>query len=282
MASGQNYGVNMSSKADQIFTEQSIAKKLFNTAKTEFVSADTVRVFTNSTDPLVAYDETSLSPLTAANGGMVLHKNDYVDYKITRNLGQSRMVQDFLQLANPVAKIAEIQNNVILEQEVPAYDKYVYGKIVAGATNAPLIWTPGSTTAGQGARDLVLKARGILRDARVPMSSLKGVCTEAFLMEALVNLNSNSDTGYLNITKGQLPSIGGIPFTTVSQLDMPGTTKAFIASDQSVFAPIILQTAKVNPNVPGFRGAEILISDISDAFVFKNKANGIVVINTAA
>lgn len=278
MALGQNYGINSDSVADQIFTEESSFKRLFNTAKSKWVDASTVRVFTNETSDLVTYDETSLTPLSAV-GGKVLHRNNFVDYTVSHNQGQARYVQNLLQEQNPAAKIAEIQKDVLLERAIPAYDAYGYGRLVALATNTPLTWTAGNATLN--ARHVVLSARTVLRNVRVPMSSLVGICTEDFLMDALVAMGTGSDTGYANQAKGKLPTIGGIPFITVADDDLPGTTKAIIASTQSVIAPVLVSKVRVNNMPDAFDGTELLFHNVDDTFVYTQKANGIVIINAA-
>ena len=278
MALGQNYGINSDSVADQIFTEESSFKRLFNTAKSKWVDASTVRVFTNETSDLVTYDETSLTPLSAV-GGKVLHRNNFVDYTVSHNQGQARYVQNLLQEQNPAAKIAEIQKDVLLERAIPAYDAYGYGRLVALATNTALTWTAGNATLN--ARHVVLSARTVLRNVRVPMSSLVGICTEDFLMDALVAMGTGSDTGYANQAKGKLPTIGGIPFITVADDDLPGTTKAIIASTQSVIAPVLVSKVRVNNMPDAFDGTELLFHNVDDTFVYTQKANGIVIINAA-
>lgn len=278
MALGQNYGINSDSVADQIFTEESSFKRLFNTAKSKWVDASTVRVFTNETSALVTYDETSLTPLSAV-GGKVLHRNNFVDYTVSHNQGQARYVQNLLQEQNPAAKIAEIQKDVLLERAIPAYDAYGYGRLVALATNTALTWTAGNATLN--ARHVVLSARTVLRNVRVPMSSLVGICTEDFLMDALVAMGTGSDTGYANQAKGKLPTIGGIPFITVADDDLPGTTKAIIASTQSVIAPVLVSKVRVNNMPDAFDGTELLFHNVDDTFVYTQKANGIVIINAA-
>lgn len=276
MALGQNYGINADSVADQIFTEESSFKRLFNTAKSKWIDASTVRVYTNETSALVTYDETSLTPLSAV-GGKVLHRNNFVDYTVSHNQGQARYVQNLLQEQNPAATIAEIQKNVLLEQAIPAYDQYGYGRLVALATNTPVTWTAGSATLN--ARNAVMSSRVVLRNKRVPMNTLVGICTEDFLVDALVTMGTASDTGYGNQVKGKMPTIGGIPFITVSDDDLPGTTKAVIASTQSVIAPVLVSKVRVNNTPDAFDGTELLFHNVDDTFVYSQKAGGIVIIN---
>lgn len=277
MAVGQNYGINSDSVASQIFTEESNFKRLFNTAKTKWTDAITVRVFTNKTDPLITYDETSLTPLAAA-GGKILHKNDYVDYVVSHNQGQARYIQNLLQEANPAAKVAEIQKDMLMEQVIPNYDQYAFGRLVSLALATPLVWTVGD--AAGNARNVTLNARVALRNKRVPMNTLVGVCTEDYLMDALLSMGTASDTGYSNQAKGKLPTIGGIPFITVADDDLPGKTKAIIASTKSVIAPVLISKVRVNNTPDAFDGTELLFHNVDDTFVYSQKNVGVIIINT--
>lgn len=275
----QNYARKSSAKLDQKFTEGSIFKGFFNERKSEFVGANTVRVFAVATSGLITYDGGLLQPLTAANNGIVLAENTFNDYTITRRVGKSIRQDNALAIMNPAHTAAATQKAFIEEQEIPQYDKYVLSRIIAGATNAPKTWTAGSATLN--GKKAVYGALSVLRDASVPLNSLRGFATQDFVSDALDNM-PDGDRKYEDTARGKLPLIGGIAFETVPSSYFPTGTVAAIASNQSVMAPVVLNDAKVITNVPDYNGINILLDDLSDAFVLANKANGIVVINKAA
>lgn len=272
------YGIASSKVADQKFSYLSKTKKYFNTARGEWTGANTLRIYTMTTAPLVAYDEGSTTPLSGA-GGIVLAQNTYVDYSVSRTLGQSLLINDLLTLQNPAETVAARTAAMLKEQVAPAYDQYNYAQLVLKATNAPLLWTPGNATTN--AKNIVQSAVSVLQNARVTMSNVIGFATQDFINDAMNSLTSNSALGYQSIANGALPNIMGIPFEVVAQQDLPGSTRAIVVSKDSVLAPIIVDKVRTNTTPTAFGGTELLFRQVNDLFVLSEKANGIVVINAA-
>lgn len=278
MAKGQNYGINSSKVADQIFSENSVFDKLVPRAAGEFVNANTLRVFTNSTSPLIAYVEGSATPL-AATGGTVVQDNDTTDYVIAHSIGQARYIPNLLTTANPAATVANIQNAMLVEQVAPMHDLYAFGRIASLATNPHLTWKKGD--AAGNARNIVQAAVTTLRNHKVPLNTLIGVATQDFVFDALNTLGSASDSGFNAQVNNNVATIAGIKFTIVADTVLPTSTAAEIFSTSSIMAPRIINKVRVINDVPGFDGTELLFHYVDDTFVLTNKANGIIIVDIA-
>ena len=160
------------------------------------------------------------------------------------------------------------------EVVIPEYDKYVIGKICAGA---------GKTTTlaitNANAYEAFLTGTEELDENKVPTAGRVALVTPAFFKK--IKLDDSfvkaSDLGQQIAFTGQVGAIDNIPVIKVPKSYFPANVEFVITHPVATTAPVKLNEYKIHQDPVGYSGALAEGRTLYDAFVLNNKKAAIYV-----
>lgn len=263
---------------DEMFKAES-KKTLLTNTDFDWSGAHTVKVWKISTAALQDYarnrstvDNTTdsvsrfgdLVDLAASTEEMQLKKDRSFIFNIDR-LDEDETAQ---QLSAASALAREIREVVI-----PEVDKYVYGKMVAGAGTT----ADAAELTSSNIYELILAGTETLDDNEVPETNRVLVCSPAVysIIKAAIGETAYNDVDADMRALGVVSRLDGMAVVKVPSSRLPVGFGFMIAHPSATVAPVKLEDFGIHADTPLSSGAIVTGRVCYDAFVLDNKAKGI-------
>lgn len=265
-----NYAAKYSSKVDERFTLASLVNAVIN-KEYDFTGVKTVKVYSIDTAPMNDYQRSG-----ANRYGTPADLGDSVqELTMTQDRSFTFVIDKGDELEQAGAKNAGAAlRRQIDEVVIPEYDKYVIGKIVAGAGK-----TATAAITNANAYDSFLAGAEQLDENKVPTVGRVALVTPAYLRKLKTDdaFVKTSDLGQQVAFTGQVGAVDGTPIIKVPASYFPANVEFVITHPVATTAPVKLDEYKVHENAPGISGALAEGRTIYDAFVLENKEGAIYV-----
>lgn len=265
-----NYAEKYSAKVDERFKLASLVGAVVN-KDYEFTGVKTVKVYSIETAPMNDYQRSG----TSRYGTPEDLQDTIQELVITQDRGFTFVVDKGDESEQAGAKNAGAAlRRQIDEVVIPEYDKYVIGKIVAGAGK-----TTTAAITSANAYEAFLTGSETLDEAKVPTAGRVALVTPAFfrnikLDEAFVK---NADLGQKIVLTGQVGEVDGVPLIKVPSSYFPEGVQFVITHPVATTAPVKLDEYKIHQDPPGISGDLAEGRTLYDAFVLNNKKAAIYV-----
>ena len=265
-----NYAAKYSSKVDERFKLGSLVNALIN-KDYEFTGVKTVKVYSIDTAPMNDYQRSGL-----ARYGEALDLGDTVqELTMTQDRAFTFVIDKGDELEQAGAKNAGAAlRRQIDEVVIPEYDKYVIGKIVAGAGK-----TATSAITNANAYEAFLAGAEELDEQKVPTGGRVALVTPAYLKKLKLDdaFVKNADLGQQIVLTGQVGAVDGTPIIKVPTSYFPANVEFVITHSVATTAPVKIEEYKVHQDPVGVSGALAEGRFLYDAFVLNNKKAAIYV-----
>lgn len=155
---------------------------------------------------------------------------------------------------------------------IPEHDKYVLGKMVAGAGN-----TFVKPITKSNAYEAILEANEALSEDLVPQTGRIIVAPYSFLTKIKQDPSfvKQADLGQAIALNGQVGTVDGAPLVLAPATYFPTDVELLVVHPVATVAPVKLNEYKLHLDPPGISGALVEGRTIYDAFVLANKADAI-------
>lgn len=264
-----NYAEKYSSKVDERFKVGSFVTGVIN-KDYDFTGVKTVQVYSIDTAPMNDYKRTGNNRY-----GNPTDLGDTVqELTITQDRSFTFVIDKGDESEQAGAKNAGVALRRQLDEVViPEFDKYVIGKIVAGAGT-----TKTAAITKDDAYSAFLDGTEVLDEAKVPTVGRVVLATPAYFKKIKLDAAfvKNSDLAQDEIVfKGQVGQIDGVPTIKVPSSYFPANTEFVITHPVATTAPVKLAEYKIHEDAPGISGDLAEGRTIYDAFVLENKKSAI-------
>lgn len=266
-----NYAEKFAPNAVEAFALASVTD-IF-TGQYEWVDALTVKVFTNETVALGAYNRTGGygTPTTIGNSVDTLTVGD--DASFSANL-------DKLAVASTAGalKVASWTGEQTRQQVVPYIDAYRFDALWDACPTGQI--SAGAAITSANAYTAFMTGQTALDEALVPKPGRFVFGTPAFINSLKMDANyvKASELGQDLIFNGQVGKIDGVPVISVpsSLLNKTDHHMDFIlVYAGSVVAPMKLEDLQVYESVPGWSGSRVEGRYVHDLFVLDTLSAGL-------
>lgn len=265
-----NYAAKYSSKVDERFKLGSLVNALIN-KDYEFTGVKTVKVYSIDTAPMNDYQRSGL-----ARYGEALDLGDTVqELTMTQDRAFTFVIDKGDELEQAGAKNAGAAlRRQIDEVVIPEYDKYVIGKIVAGAGKTATL-----AITNANAYEAFLAGSEELDEQKVPTGGRVALVTPAYLKKLKLDdaFVKNADLGQQIVLTGQVGAVDGTPIIKVPTSYFPANVEFVITHSVATTAPVKIEEYKVHQDPVGVSGALAEGRFLYDAFVLNNKKAAIYV-----
>lgn len=263
-----NYAEKYSAKVDERFKLGSLVGATIN-KDYDFTGVKTVKVYSIDTAAMNDYSRTGTSRYgTPADLGDTVQ-----ELTISQDRGFTFIIDKGDESEQAGAKNAGAALRRQLDEVViPEYDKYVIGKICAGAGKT-------ATAAVTNAYEAFLTGAEELDENKVPAIGRVALVTPAFLKKLKLDdaFVKNSDLGQQIVLTGQVGAVDGTPIIKVPASYFPANVEFVITHPVATTAPVKLSEYRLHQDPPGISGNLAEGRTIYDAFVLNNKAGAIYV-----
>lgn len=265
----QNLAAKYSAKVDERFKLASFTNAVIN-RDYDFIGVDTVKVYSINTVELGNYTRTGNQRYgTAAElDDTTQELKISQDKAFTFTIDKGNSLQQMGVKAAGAALRREID-----EQVVPTMDKYILGKIIAGAG------TESSEVAitKENAYESFLKGTETLTENKVPLVGRIAIVTPQFFtaIKQDPSFVKNADLGQEIVLNGQLGKVDGVPIIVVPSTYFTANYDFVITHPVATTAPVQLNEFKIHDNPPGISGQLVEGRVIYDAFILDNKKKAI-------
>ena len=267
-----NYADKFAPKVDERFSAEALSTSAVN-KDYDFVGVSTVKVYSVNTVEMNDYSLTG----TSRYGTPTDLENEVQEMTLSQDRSFTFVI-DRKSIDDTVGQmeVGKALARQISERVIPEVDKYVFGKIVAGA-EATNVATEAITK--KNAYESVLNGQLALNDAKAPRIGRVLYVSNNFykLIKQDESFIKASDLGQQVLFTGQVGSIDGLAVIPVAKSEMPENVEFFITHASYTTAPVKLETYKVHEDAPGISGFLAEGRLRYDAFVLKNKKKGIYV-----
>ena len=265
-----NYAEKYSAKVDERFKLGSLVAGIIN-KDYEFTGVKTVKVYSIDTAEMNDYQRSGLSRY-----GTPTDLGDAVqELTITQDRAFTFVIDKGDESEQAGAKNAGAALRRQLDEvAIPEYDKYVIGKVVAGAGK---VATEAVTK--ENAYEAFLTGQEQLDENKVPTVGRIALVTPAFFKN--IKLDGSfikaSDLGQQIALAGQVGAVDGTPIIKVPASYFPANVEFVITHPVATTAPVKLNEYKLHNDPVGVSGAVVEGRTIYDAFVLNNKKGAIYV-----
>lgn len=267
-----NYADKFAPKVDERFSAEALSTSAVN-KDYDFVGVSTVKVYSVNTVEMNDYSLTG----TSRYGTPTDLENEVQEMTLSQDRSFTFVI-DRKSIDDTVGQteVGKALARQISERVIPEVDKYVFGKIVAGA-EATNVATEAITK--KNAYEAVLNGQLALNDAKAPRVGRVLYVSNTFykLIKQDESFIKASDLGQQVLFTGQVGAIDGLAVIPVAKSEMPENVEFFITHAMNTTAPVKLETYKVHEDAPGISGFLAEGRLRYDAFVLKNKKKGIYV-----
>lgn len=264
-----NLAEKYSTKVDERFKLAALTNAVIN-RDYDFVGVKTVKVYSVNTVALGDYTRTGTNrygtPAELADTVQEMTMSQDKSFTFTVDKGN-----DLQQMGIKAAGAA--LRREIDEEVVPAMDKYILGKIIAGAGTE----SAETTITKANAYEMFLAGQEVLTDKKVPLAGRIALVTSSFYTKVKQDPSfiKNADLGQEMVLTGQVGKIDGVPLIVIPTSYFTVNYDFVITHPVATTAPVQLSEFKVHDNPPGISGALVEGRVIYDAFVLENKKNAI-------
>lgn len=265
-----NYAEKYSSKVDERFRLGSLVSGIIN-KDYEFTGVKTVKVYSISTAAMNDY----LREGTSRYGTPADLQDTIQELTMTQDRAFTFVIDKGDELEQAGAKNAGAAlRRQIDEVVIPEYDKYVIGKIVAGAGK-----TETSAITNANAYEAFLAGAEELDENKVPTAGRVALVTPAYLKKLKLDDNfvKASDLGQEVAFTGQVGAVDGTPIIKVPASYFPANVEFVITHPVATTAPIKIEEYKIHQDPVGVSGALAEGRFLYDGFVLNNKKSAIYV-----
>lgn len=265
-----NYAAKYSSKVDERFKLGSLVSAIIN-KDYEFTGVKTVKVYSIDTAPMNDYQRSG-----NARYGEALDLGDTVqELTMTQDRAFTFVIDKGDELEQAGAKNAGAAlRRQIDEVVIPEYDKYVIGKIVAGAGK-----TETNAITNANAYEAFLAGAEQLDENKVPAVGRVALVTPAYLKKLKLDdaFVKNADLGQQIVLTGQVGAVDGTAIIKVPTSYFPANVEFVITHPVATTAPIKIEEYKIHQDPVGVSGALAEGRFLYDGFVLNNKKGAIYV-----
>ncbi|AXB81513.1 hypothetical protein ACG98G_08325 [Megasphaera hexanoica] len=256
---------------DEQFTSESQTGLVTNN-DFQWDGVDTIKVYKISTSAMNDYDRAGEKTATQWSRYGVIKPLDAVTEVMTLSRDRSfTFVLDKLDVMetgdnlNALTALARQNREVV----IPEIDKYVYGKIIAGAGEKPT----AITLTADNIFDEILKANNALDNAEVPTNGRVIIVTPDTyqLMKKNSSIVMNTDIGQDMRIKGVISNLDGANVIKVPASHLPDNFGFAVCHPVATVKAEKLAECKVHDNPPGISGYLVEGRYCYDAFVLDNK-----------
>lgn len=269
-----NYAEKYSAKVDERFKLGSLVNAIIN-RDYDFTGVKTVKVYSIGTAAMNDYQRSGLSRY-----GTPEDLQDTVqELTMTQDRSFTFVIDKGDESEQAGAKNAGAALRRQLDEVViPEYDKYIIGKVVAGAGK-----TATAAITNANAYDAFLAGSEELDEKLVPAVGRVALVTPAYLRKLKTDDNfvKASDLGQQIVITGQVGAIDNIPVIKVPKTYFPANVEFVLTHPVATTAPVKIQEYKVHQDPVGVSGALAEGRFLYDGFVLNNKANAIYVHKSA-
>lgn len=264
-----NLAEKYSTKVDERFKLAALTNAVIN-RDYDFVGVKTVKVYSVNTVALGDYTRTGANrygtPAELADTVQEMTMTQDKSFTFTVDKGN-----DLQQMGIKAAGAA--LRREIDEEVVPAMDKYILGKIIAGAGTE----SAETTITEANAYKMFLAGQEVLTEKKVPLAGRIALVTPSYFTKVKLDPNfiKNADLGQEMVLTGQVGKIDGVPLIVIPTSYFTANYDFVITHPVVTTAPVQLSEFKVHDNPPGISGALVEGRVIYDAFVLENKKNAI-------
>ena len=265
-----NYAEKYSSKVDERFKLGSLVNAIIN-KDYDFTGVKTVKVYSIATAAMNDYQRNGLSRY-----GTPEDLQDTVqELTMTQDRSFTFVIDKGDESEQAGAKNAGAALRRQLDEVViPEYDKYIIGKVVAGAGK-----TATSAITNANAYEVLLAGTEELDEKFVPTAGRVVLVTPAYLNKLKLDANfvKNSDLGQQIAFTGQVGAVDNIPVIKVPKTYFPANVEFVLTHPVATTAPVKIQEYKIHQDAPGISGALAEGRFLYDGFVLNNKKSAIYV-----
>jgi N4-gp56 family major capsid protein len=265
-----NYAEKYSAKVDERFKLASLVGAVIN-RDYDFAGVKTVKVYSIDTAQMNDYQREGANRYgTPADLGDAVQ-----ELTMTQDRSFTFVIDKGDEAEQAGAKNAGTAlRRQIDEVVIPEYDKYIIGKIVAGAGK---VATSAITNAN--AYEAFLAGTEELDEQKVPTGGRVALVTPAFLKNLKLDdaFVKNADLGQEIAITGQVGAVDGIPVVKVPASYFPANVAFVITHPVATTAPVKLNEYKLHLDAPGISGALAEGRFLYDGFVLNNKKGAIYV-----
>ena len=258
-----NYAEKYSAKVDERFKLGSLVAGIIN-KDYDFTGVKTVKVYSIDTAAMGDYQRSGLSRY-----GTPTDLQDTVqELTITQDRAFTFVIDKGDESEQAGAKNAGAALRRQLDEVViPEYDKYVIGKVVAGAGKVAT-----SAITETNAYKAFLAGTEELDENFVPAIGRVALVTPAFLNNLKLDDNfvKASDLGQQILFTGQVGAVDNIPVIKVPKSYFPANVEFVLTHPAATTAPIKIQEYKVHQDPVGVSGALAEGRFLYDGFVLNN------------
>ena len=268
-----NLAEKYSAKVDERFKLGSIIAGLTN-QDYDWDGVNTIKVYSINTVATGAYTRSG-----ANRYGTPAELQDTVTpYQITQDRAFTFTIDkgnDMEQLG--VKNAGKALARQIDEVLIPEHDKYVLGKMAAGAGNSFV--QPVTTS---NAYETILSAHEALSEDKAPLAGRIIVAPYSFLTKIKQDASfvKQADLGQQIALTGQVGTVDGAPLVLAPAAYFPTDVELMLVHPVATVAPVKLNEYKLHLDPPGISGALVEGRTIYDAFVLANKADAICVVKS--
>lgn len=265
-----NYAEKYSAKVDERFKLASLVGAVIN-RDYDFTGVKTVKVYSIETATMNNYERSG-----NARYGTATDLGDAVqELTITQDRAFTFVIDKGDESEQAGAKNAGAALRRQLDEVViPEYDKYIIGKIVAGAGKV----ATGAITKAN-AYEAFLTGTEELDENKVPVAGRVALVTPAYFKNLKLDPSfvKNSDLGQEIAITGQVGMVDNIPVVKVPKSYFPENVEFVITHPVATTAPVKLNEYKLHLDPPGISGALAEGRFLYDGFVLNNKKGAIYV-----
>jgi N4-gp56 family major capsid protein len=273
----QNYAETSSRKVDERFKKAALSESLVDSSyDVEFNGNKTVTVYDVDVVPEGDYTRAGISrygtPVELGTGtqDLVMSQDKGTTYTIDRgNYSDSQYVTE-------AGKSFRRQTD---EVYIPNTDMYRFAKVAAAAVANDAVVDDDVETSETTAYTILLDAGVELDEKKVPENKRVAYVTPVFykFLKKDDSFIKNSELGQKKLITGQVGEVDGAAIVKVPTSLMPANVDLILARKGSLIAPHKIDTHKIHKDAPGISGWLIEVRRYFDAFVLKNKADGIAI-----
>ena len=265
-----NYAEKYSAKVDERFALGSLVGGVVN-KDYDFTGVKTVKVYSIATATMNDYQRSGLARYGEAT--------DLQDTVQELTMEQDRAFTFVIDKGDESEQAGAKNAGSALRRQldevvIPEYDKYVIGKIVAGAGK---VATSAITNAN--AYEAFLTGAEELDENKVPAVGRVALVTPAFLKKLKLDdaFVKASDLGQEIASNGVVGAVDGIPVVKVPASYFPANVEFVITHPVATTAPVKLSEYKLHLDPVGVSGNLAEGRTLYDAFVLENKKHAIYV-----
>lgn len=264
-----NLAAKYSAKVDERFKLASLTNALVN-KDYDFIGVDTVKVYSINT---VAPGDYTRSGNTRY--GTAAELEDAVqELKVTQDKAFTFTIDKGNDLQQMGVKAAGAAlRREIDEQIIPMMDKYVIGKLIAGAGTE----SAETTITKDNAYEMFLAGTETLTENGVPQVGRIAIVTPKFFTAIKLDPSfvKNADLGQQIVLTGQVGQVDGVPLIVAPTTYFTANYDFVITHPVATTAPVQLNEFKIHDNPPGISGSLVEGRVIYDAFVLDSKKKAI-------